>query len=215
MKLLIVPTEFEFKILFPNRELPTDSSIEISPNTICLISGIGSTYSLIGLSNFSLHHSTLMKSVSKVLLLGIAGVYVQLNSTIQLGEVVQILSETDGNTGAQANQFLSAKELRWKGNWTIHFQESDLFNNLKKVDSLSVQACSGTKNLAESRKVQFGCEIENMEGHAVGLWAKNNHLEFSEIRAISNWVGDRDHHNWRVKEALNNLLIPMNLWINS
>lgn len=215
MKLLIIPTEFEFKILFPNKKVSIGSCIEISPNTICLISGIGSTCSLIELSKLTMQHSILMKSVSKVLLVGIAGLNIQLNSTIKLGEVVEVLSETDGNTGAQADQFLSAQELGWKGNWTVHFQESTLFNNLKKVNSLSVQACSGTKKLSESRKVQFGCEIENMEGHAVGLWAITNHLEFSEIRAISNWVGDRDHHNWRIKEALNNLLFAMNLWIKS
>lgn len=214
MKLLIVPTEFEFKQFFPNLEIPQDSIVTLSPSATCLICGIGSTYALLGLANFSSNHPDLMSSISQVLLVGIAGLNSRTSQSIQIAEVVQVISERDGNTGAQAESFLGAQELGWQGEWKIPLKELALFDNLKKVTSLSVQACSGTSQLALDRKKQFGCDIENMEGHAVGLWAKSNGFEFSELRAISNWVGDRNHKNWKFKEALENLLTPIKLWIS-
>lgn len=214
MKLLIIPTEFEFKKIFPHLETPKDSIITLSPSVSCLICGIGSTYALLGLSKFSTNNPTMLKSISRVLLVGIAGLNTQNTHGIQMGEVVQVTSESDGNTGAQAESFLSAQELGWTGDWKFNLKELPVFEEFKKVSSLSVQACSGTPQLAQGRKKQFDCDIENMEGHAVGLWAKSNHLEFSEIRAISNWVGDRNHKNWKFSEALENLLNPIEQWIN-
>lgn len=215
MKLLIIPTVFEFKKIFPNREVPKSSILNLSPNVTCLICGIGSTYSLLGLSKFSINNQDILKSISQILLVGIAGLNKQNTLQIQLGEVVHVISESDGNTGAQADTFLSAHDLGWQGDWNIELKELPVFDELKKVRSLSVQACSGTNQLAQDRNSQFKCDIENMEGHAIGLWALSQGIEFSEIRAISNWVGDRNHENWKFNEALKNLIPPIEDWIRA
>jgi futalosine hydrolase len=214
MKLIIIPTQIEFKILFPNISYIHNALQELSTDVFVFVSGIGSTQSLLNLSNLVLKNTPIFNSPTEVLLVGIAGMNQSSQPQLEITEVVEVISETDGNTGAQAEHFLSAEDLEWVGSWSLKTNKNSCFKHIKKVKSLSVQSCSGTPSLAQNRLQKFNCSIENMEGLSVGLWAQQNQFKFSQIRAISNIVGDRNHQNWNINQALINLTPHINRWVD-
>ena len=49
---------------------------------------------------------------------------------------------------------------------------------------------------------KYGAEIESMEGGAFHYVAIMKSISFIQLRGISNYVGDRDKNNWKIKEAI-------------
>jgi futalosine hydrolase len=58
-----------------------------------------------------------------------------------------------------------------------------------------------------SQKYEAG--IETMEGAAFHYISLLERIPFLQIRAISNWVGERDKRKWAMKPAINNLNIAL------
>jgi futalosine hydrolase len=58
-----------------------------------------------------------------------------------------------------------------------------------------------------SQKYEAG--IETMEGAAFHYISLVERIPFLQIRAISNWVGERDKRKWAMKPAINNLNIAL------
>lgn len=166
---------------------------------------------------------------SKVILAGIAGRYP--GSTLTEGDVVLVAEETDADCGSFSGGTFSpifAKSIK------CPYIPSD--SVLRKVRSNSVGA-AGTPFVergAEQRRgavdrsaerqgeacsggaecgVEYGpAEIENMEGAAffrACLCSLAGGVEFLEIRAISNIVGE-DISKWNIPLALKNLTEELN-----
>lgn len=47
--------------------------------------------------------------------------------------------------------------------------------------------------------------IESMEGAALHYVCREFNIPFIQLRAISNYVGERDKSNWKIQEAIENL----------
>ena len=69
----------------------------------------------------------------------------------------------------------------------------------------TVSAVSGTDALALLLQSRTGAVAEAMEGAAVHLACRRAGVPFAEIRVVSNMVGDRDRHPWKLAEALDRL----------
>lgn len=70
--------------------------------------------------------------------------------------------------------------------------------------SLTVAGVTGSSKRAE-RLSQLGAVLENMEGFALAWTCLRNHIQFLEVRTISNSVGSREPKDWSLKPALNAL----------
>jgi futalosine hydrolase len=66
----------------------------------------------------------------------------------------------------------------------------------------TVACASGTDEAAGALRARTRAQAEAMEGAAVHLACRRTGLPFAEIRVISNRVGDRARHPWKLNEAL-------------
>ncbi len=72
-------------------------------------------------------------------------------------------------------------------------------------DIATVSICSGTDALAAEIARRTGAIAETMEGAAVALACKRLGVAFCEVRAISNYTGDRSKQQWDIRGALHSL----------
>jgi futalosine hydrolase len=77
--------------------------------------------------------------------------------------------------------------------------------DLPKVAGITVQTVSGRKETNKERFRIFSPEVESMEGAAFFYVCLMEGIPFIEIRAISNYVGERDKSKWEIPFALKNL----------
>lgn len=69
-------------------------------------------------------------------------------------------------------------------------------------DIATVSTCSGTDALAREVALRTGAIAETMEGAACALVCHRAGVPFVEVRAISNFTGDRAKQAWDIKGAL-------------
>jgi|SRR6185312_9384266 len=196
MNLLIVAaTKFEIEPFI--RE---NSKAEI------LITGVG-----IPATVFHLTKNLLEKKYDLVIQAGIAGTF---TNRFKLAEVVAVKEDAFGDEGIEEKGVLKTVFENGFGDKNdFPFTNGWLLNNhsfLQKIDLPSAKGITVNKvtdNQVQNhlRKEKFSADIETMEGaafHYVCLQQKNN---FLQLRSISNKVGERDKHQWKTKEAIQNL----------
>ncbi|MBU9713620.1 futalosine hydrolase [Evansella tamaricis] len=78
--------------------------------------------------------------------------------------------------------------------------------NVATAPILTLATVTGTLEKAEelSNRIQ-GAGAEAMEGFGVASASNSFDIPFMEFRAISNPVGPRDRHSWKIKEAMQTL----------
>jgi futalosine hydrolase len=69
----------------------------------------------------------------------------------------------------------------------------------------TVSICSGTDAVAREIAGRTGALAESMEGAALALVAHRWGLPMTELRAMSNFTGDRAEQQWDIRRALSNL----------
>jgi len=83
---------------------------------------------------------------------------------------------------------------------------------LKQVAAISVNHISTNKQMIEQYKGKFNPAIESMEGAALHYCCLKENITFLQLRSVSNYVGERNKKNWKIKESitsLNNTLIRL------
>ncbi|MCB9034774.1 MAG: futalosine hydrolase [Chitinophagales bacterium] len=174
-----------------------------------LITGIGMLQTATHLMHYALHFNS-----NFYFNLGIAGAF---NRTIALTEVVQVNSETYGDFGVENDEeFEDFFEMGFLE------QSTDVFSYglcrpiidkihekiaLRKVSSITVNKVHGNeKNIAIIQE-KYKADIENMEGLAFYYVLNVMQKPSIEIRSISNYVEKRNKNNWKIKEAIDTLLL--------
>ncbi len=144
-----------------------------------------------------------------VMQLGIAGAY--LDRGLSIGDVVRVDTEILGDQGFQeANGSFQPWPLKENGT-PISYSASDVrfspreISELKSVRGLTVNTCTGTSQLAEIRRHFYDVDVESMEGASIFALAPVLNFNAYEVRAISNYVSDRQKSEWRPEEALTQL----------
>ena len=142
---------------------------------------------------------------------GIAGAF---RRKLEIGDVVQVVSEQFGDLGTEEadGSFSSVHEMGliepnqppFK-NGVLENAESSPYEFLPKCKGLTTNKVHGF--LPEINKIQekFGADIETMEGAAFFYVCLMENTPFLEIRSISNFVEERNKENWNISIAIENL----------
>ena len=144
--------------------------------------------------------------------IGIAGSF---DESMTLGKVVCVKEESLGDLGVQ-------EDGKWKDIFDLKLEKSSyppyekrrLPNpwlneyNLLKLPEVSAVTINEVTT-SEERKLhhikKYEAVVESMEGAALHYVCRNFNVPFVQIRAVSNYIGERDKSKWEMKTAIDNV----------
>jgi len=144
---------------------------------------------------------------------GLAGSF---NSSISLGEVVNVYCDSFSELGAEDDKnFISLEEMGLMTESVFPFKNGNIEAisdpnvikkiNLKKAKGITVNTVHGNQQSIEAIKKAFNPDIESMEGAAFLYACRMEGLSCIQLRAISNRVELRNKAAWEIDLALMNL----------
>ncbi|MGA1862686.1 hypothetical protein OWM07_07365 [Deferribacter thermophilus] len=199
--IIVIPTVNEYNYLFEYQLIEYNSILKyaLSDDLLVVISGIGKINTAITIT----YLLNLNIRFNKILLAGIAGAYK--DTGLKVGDVVSIKEDYFVDEALFHNNTIKmTNEINFpvcKDNKTTFL----IFNSLKVVNANTVSLISGDDKLSELYHKKTNASIESMEGAAFGLVCKKFNVNAYQIRAISNYCGNREKQMWDVKKALKNL----------
>ena len=147
---------------------------------------------------------------------GLAGC---IDRDIPLGTTAAVLREAVGDLGVQQNgTFTSAFAMGLVKENEHPWQAGKLVNNnhdllrdaeLPFIDSVTVNEISTAEDRISYYKHGLGAGIESMEGAALHYVGLMEDIPFLQIRAFSNYVGERDKNQWVLESAIDILNLEM------
>lgn len=154
--------------------------------------------------------------------IGIAGCF---SNNIPLGEVMAIETEYMGDVGVEENgSFQSIFDLNLVKENENPFTNKGLVNphkalfdriQLKRVVGITVNEISTSSNRINQYKTTYHPMLETMEGAAFHYCCLMKNLPFLQIRAVSNYVGERNKSNWKIDAALQAVATSTNAFISN
>lgn len=172
-----------------------------------LVTGIGGIA-----TSYTLAKSLIQKKPGFVLQIGIAGSF---HTKFPVGSVVCVREELPGDLGAEEdNEFkdlfdlglMKENDLPFEGKLLKNpFVEGPVQHGLPLVRSIGVNEITTRKERIEMLKQKFNPDIESMEGTALHFVCLKENIPFLQIRAVSNYVGERNKENWDVSQAIENV----------
>ncbi len=171
-----------------------------------LITGIGGMASA-----YNLTKSFLDKRPDYSIQAGIAGSF---RPEIYIGLVVGVQEELMGDLGAEEDhEFKDVFDLGLMKDNDLPFNRKVLKNpftkdekyGLRLVRSIGINEITTRKERIELLRNKFSPDIESMEGAAFHYVCLQEKIPFLQLRAISNYVGERNKANWNLNEAIRNL----------
>ena len=142
----------------------------------------------------------------KVIHGGIAGSYFL---PLEPGEVVQVVRDTFADVGVDHGGIFrwvfyenlwNPDEKPFRNGWMS--VEEDRSLKLEAVNGITVDLVTAGPERKARLAEKFNPHIESMEGAAVFYVCKMEDIPVVQIRAISNYVGIRDRHDWKTEEAI-------------
>jgi futalosine hydrolase len=151
---------------------------------------------------------------------GIAGGF---NSDMELGKVVLVQQDSFADLGIEEKGnynpifntgFADKDAFPFADGWLVNPHETFLKTGLPKVKAVTVNKVSDSELQKQQFLSSFNPDIESMEGAALHYVCLQEAVPFLQIRAISNYVGQRDKTKWKIKEAIKNLNTELQILIN-
>ncbi len=143
---------------------------------------------------------------------GIAGAF---GRELQIGSVVQVVSERFADLGVQEadGRFTDVHELGLIETGQAPFEGGKLaneaaarFNFLPAAHGLSVNKAHGYPPDIEAIRAKYpDAQVESMEGAAFFYACLMEGISFLEIRAISNYIEARNREKWNIPLAIGRL----------
>lgn len=170
-----------------------------------LVTGIGVTF-----TTFHLTNTLATGNYNLVINAGIAG---SLTRELEVGEVVNVVSEEFGDLGIEKeNDFLTLFDAGFMETGEFPFENGVLkpvgingFADLKKVRGLTTSKSHGRLASINEIKTKFSSQVESMEGAAVFFVCNWLGVDCCQIRSISNYVEPRENASWNIPLALQKL----------
>lgn len=171
-----------------------------------LITGIGLTA-----TTFSLMEQFRIKRPGLVIQAGVGGCF---DKNIPLGKVVAVKMETIADQSViELNKLKTLFDLKLVPQDQFPFKRGWLVNNsphlkkvkLKKVIGISVNEITTSPEKVKFYRKKFNPVIESMEGAALYYVCLKEKIPFIQIRAVSNYIAERNKKNWNMKESIENL----------
>ena len=189
-------------------ELREDTIRRVGRHSIDIVyTGLGMLPSAVRLTQYVLQHKP-----GLIIQAGIAG---SLDTSIRLGDVVAVKRECLGDTGVQEGGV-------WKDIFDMGFQQADeppfsdrhitnewlaTYNilQLPEVTGVTINQITTSADSIQMLETKYGAQVESMEGASLHYVCKLFNIPFIQIRAISNYIGERDKGKWKIKEAIQSL----------
>jgi len=225
-------TTFEAFNAFPNMKclLVAATSKEISPflehinisdkpfyidfDIDVLITGVGLTA-----STYCLTRQLAITKPDLVVQAGIAGTFTK---SLPLGSVVAVKKEIIADLGViEKKIWKDTFDLKISNANSFPYKKASLVNpystllkriRIKTVNAVTVNQITTSAKTAAVYIDKYKAVIESMEGAALHYVCLMENIPFLQLRAVSNYVGERDKKNWKIKESiqqLNNELIRL------
>lgn len=152
------------------------------------------------------------RHVRAVLLFGVAGAYPPRHRSqrppLAIGDVCIVGSDRLGDEGVETpNGFRTLNELGlgdagpFPANPKMAAEAAERLG-VPVVRGVTVSTCSGTETASQRLAARSGADVETMEGAAVAYVCRQRELPLLQVRAISNWTGDRDRGEWDLGAAV-------------
>ena len=183
---------------------PRDVEIDV------LITGVG-----LVAATYSLSRQVFIKPPGMVIQAGIGGCF---DHSVPLGTVFAVKRDVIADQMAiENNQIVTMFDLGfavhdhspYKKGWLVNSNELLRKTKLKKVTAVSVNQVSSTSKTRNMLVEKFDPLLETMEGAALHYVCLMEKINFLQIRAASNYVGERNKKNWKLKESIQNLNIEL------
>lgn len=169
-----------------------------------LITGVGSTAAA-----YALTRQLMLRTPELVVQAGIGGSF---DERLAPGSLAFIDEEVFADLGVNdADEFHDLFDLGLAASDKKPFTERMLVNpyidnwqrfGLPFVRGATINCISSTVEEAERIKKKYHPIIESMEGAAMHYACLMEEIPFIQLRAISNFVGERDKSKWKMREAI-------------
>ncbi|MBU6158042.1 MAG: futalosine hydrolase [Bacteroidetes bacterium] len=176
------------------------------PDIDVLIGGIGLTATTYALTKY-LH----LKRPDCIIQAGVGGCF---DLSMPLATVVAVKNETIADQSVMELKTLKTLfDLKLLPEEQPPFKKGKLPNDTaliklfkgKKVNGISVNEITTDKKRVRIYEQQFSPIVESMEGAALHYVARMEKIPFIQLRAISNYIAERNKKKWNMKEAISNL----------
>ena len=153
------------------------------------------------------------EGVRAVLLFGVAGAYPARQREdappVGVGDLAVVTQDRFGDEGVETPDGfldLGAMKLGDVGPFPADRRLAEAATaalGCPAVRGLTVSTCSGT-DAASARALARGgsADVETMEGAAVAYVCRQHEMPLLQVRAVSNWTGDRDRGEWSLGAAV-------------
>ena len=175
-------------------------------NIDILITGIGLTA-----TTYRLLKQLQIKRPDLVIQAGVAGCF---DRKIPLGTVVAVKRETIADQSVIELkklktlfdlQLIPHDQFPFKKGWLENNNETLKKLKLKRVDAISVNEITTSKQRVRFYEKSFKPAIESMEGAALHYTCLMEKIPFIQLRSISNYIAERDKTKWDMKRSIINL----------
>lgn len=143
---------------------------------------------------------------------GIAGCF---DTSVPLGKVFVVNEEMLGDTGVE-------EDGKWKDLFDLKLEKSSYhpfekrklpnpwlgkYNLLKlpEANGITINQVSTDSTRIQQLVKKYNPMLESMEGAALHYVCREANIPFLQVRAVSNYIAERNKANWKIKESLANL----------
>ena len=183
-------------------EISTFTSIK-HKNIDVLITGIGVPNTLYHLQNHIQNNDYQL-----IIQAGICGSF---DTTTPLATVFEIEKDVFADIGFSQNKiftplhdssFANTNNLPLAAGWLINTSKYSIQHNLQKVSGITVNTVTDNIEIINNYTKLYQAKVESMEGAALHFVCLQKAIPFMQIRSISNYVGERNKSNWKLKESI-------------
>lgn len=163
-------------------------------------------------SSVSLMKMFVQETPTLIIQVGIAGCF---DKKVPLGKVFAIKDDFVGDLGVVENkQWKDLFDLKLDQANDAPYEKKSLPNpwlsqynatNIPTKKGVTVNTISTDKNKIALYSGRYKAAIESMEGAALHYVGRDLHIPFLQLRAVSNYVGERNKTKWKTNEAIINL----------
>ena len=163
-------------------------------------------------SSVSLMKMFVQETPSLIIQVGIAGCF---DKKVPLGKVFAVKDDFAGDIGVMENKvWKDLFDLKLDKPNDAPYEKKSLPNpwlsqyNLLKLPTkkgVTVNTISTEKNKIDLYSGRYKATLESMEGAALHYMGRDLNIPFIQIRAVSNYVGERNKAKWEMQEAIYNL----------
>jgi futalosine hydrolase len=179
---------------------------DINKDVDVMITGIGLTA-----TTYSLARQIRIKPPGIIVQAGVGGCF---DNSVPLGSVFAVKQEAIGDQSViELDKLKTLFDLKlvpqdqypFSKGWLINKNEILKKVKLKKIKAISVNEITTSQQKLKFYKAAFDPVIESMEGAALHYVCLMERIPFIQIRAVSNYIAERNKKNWNMKESILNL----------